>query len=83
MVNMEGEWGSRFRGLSRHTDACVAVGMVGLILLLIVPLSPFFLDTFLCLSFVLSVMVLLLTLYVENALEFSAFPSLSSLFDPL
>lgn len=72
---MKGEWGSRFRLLSRHTDVVLAIGVVGLVLLLIVPLPPLLLDALLCLSIVLSVMALLLTVYVENALEFSAFPS--------
>lgn len=72
---MKGEWGSRFRLLSRHTDAVLAVGVVGLVLLLIVPLPPLLLDALLCMSIVFSVMVLLLTVYVENALDFSAFPS--------
>jgi len=72
---MRGEWGSRFRLMSRHTDAVLALGVIGLVLLLILPLPTLFLDAFLCISIVLSVMVLLLTLYVDSALEFSAFPS--------
>ncbi len=72
---MQGEWGSRFRLINKHTDAVLALGVVGLVLLLMIPLPPLLLDAFLCLSIVLSVMVLLLTVYVENALEFSAFPS--------
>jgi flagellar biosynthesis protein FlhA len=72
---MEGEWESRFRVMSRHTDAVLAIGVIGLVLLLIIPLPPLCLDALLSISIVLSVMVLLLTLYVENALEFSAFPS--------
>lgn len=72
---MEGKRGNRFRMITRHTDALLGIGVVGLVLLLIIPLPSFFLDAFLCISIILSVMVLLLTLYVENALEFSAFPS--------
>lgn len=72
---MKGDWGSRFRTLGRHTDAVLAIGVIGLILLLIIPLPPLLLDTLLCISIVFSVMALLLTIYVENALEFSAFPS--------
>lgn len=72
---MKGEWGSRFRLMNRHSDAILAIGVVGLVLLLIIPLPPLCLDALLCISIVLSVMVLLLTLYVENALEFSSFPS--------
>lgn len=71
-----GEFLNRLRGLASHTDAVLAIGVLGLVVLLVVPLPSFFLDTLLCLSIVFSVMALLLTLYVENALEFSAFPSL-------
>jgi len=59
-----------------YTDALVATGVIGIVFLLIIPLPPFLLDTLLCFSLVLAVMTLLLTLYVENILEFSAFPSL-------
>lgn len=66
----------RIRQISCHTDALLAVGVLGLILLLIVPLPPLLLDIFLCFSIVFSIISLLLTLYIENALEFNAFPSL-------
>ncbi|MCC5832749.1 MAG: FHIPEP family type III secretion protein [Chlamydiales bacterium] len=71
-----GEFFNRLRALASHTDAVLAIGVLGLVVLLLVPLPPFLLDMLLCLSIVFSVMALLLTLYVENALEFSAFPSL-------
>lgn len=72
---MKGEWGNRLRLMSRHTDAILGAGVVGLVLLLIIPLPPLVLDALLCMSIVFSVMTLLLTVYVENALEFSVFPS--------
>jgi len=73
---MRGKISDRLQKLSQHTDVVLAIGIVGLILLLIIPLSPFLIDTLLCFSIVFSLMTLLLTLYVENALEFSTFPSL-------
>lgn len=72
---MFGERGDRFRWVCNHTDAVLAVSVVGLVLLLLVPIRPILLDTFLCINIILSVMVLLLTLYVENSLDFSSFPS--------
>jgi len=72
---MKGEWGNRFRLVSNHADAVLAFGVVGLILLLILPVPPMLLDALLCLSIIFSVMVLLLTFYVEKPLDFSAFPS--------
>ncbi|MEZ5314606.1 MAG: flagellar biosynthesis protein FlhA [Chlamydiales bacterium] len=71
-----GEIFYRLRRLVTDTDAVLAIGVLGLVLLLIVPIPPFLLDTLICFSIVFSVMALLLTLYIENALEFSALPSL-------
>lgn len=71
-----GEFSGRIRGAMGHTDVILAIGVIGLVALLVIPLPPFLLDILLCLSIIFSVMALLLTLYVENALEFSAFPSL-------
>lgn len=68
--------GGRALAILGHSDALLAIGVLSIILLLIVPLPPLLLDLLLCLNIVFSVMVLLLTLYVENALEFSSFPSL-------
>lgn len=66
----------RIRRISRHPELLLGLGCVGLVLLLIVPLPPLILDTLISLSIVFSVITLLLTIYIENALEFSAFPSL-------
>lgn len=60
----------------QHSDAILAIGVIGLVLLLVIPLPPLILDALLCLNIAFSVMALLLTLYVENALEFSAFPTM-------
>lgn len=70
---MKVQFKTKIRG---HTDAVLAISVIGLILLLIIPLPTILLDTLLSLSIVMSVMTLLLTLYIENALEFNAFPSL-------
>lgn len=71
-----GEFFNRLRLSAGHTDVILAIGMIGLIVLLIIPLPPFLLDVLLCFSIVFSIMSLLLTIYVENALDFSSFPSL-------
>ncbi len=69
---MKGSWKSSFQ----HSDAILAFGVIGLVLLLVIPLPPLILDALLCFNIAFSVMALLLTLYVENALEFSAFPTM-------
>ncbi|MCH9611277.1 MAG: Flagellar biosynthesis protein FlhA [Chlamydiales bacterium] len=66
----------RIKSLISSSDALLFFGVFSLILLLIVPLPPLLLDALLCFNIVFSVMALLLTLYVEKAMEFSSFPSL-------
>ncbi|NGX60919.1 MAG: Flagellar biosynthesis protein FlhA [Chlamydiae bacterium] len=73
---MKGDFLSQFREMNRHSEALIAVGVMGLLALLLIPLPPFLLDVFLCFSLVFSLMTLLLTLYVEKALEFNSFPTL-------
>lgn len=57
-------------------DTLVGCALLGLILVMLVPLSPFVLDMLLTISIALSVITLLLTLFCEETLEFSSFPSL-------
>lgn len=45
------------------------------IALIIIPVPPFLLDMMLILNITLSLVVLLLTMYIKNALQFSVFPS--------
>jgi len=71
-------WGkirSQLRATMHQADFILAAAVMGLVLLLVLPLPPFLLDLLLCLNLVFSVMVLLLTLYVKQALEFSSFPA--------
>ncbi len=56
-------------------DAVVPVGIIGVILMMIIPLPPALLDTLIALSMALSIGVFLTALFIEKALEFSAFPA--------
>ncbi len=57
-------------------DAAIAVVVLLVVLLIILPLPPVLLDVFLVINIATSLMVLLMTLYVREALEFAAFPPL-------
>ncbi|MBE3102572.1 MAG: flagellar biosynthesis protein FlhA [Firmicutes bacterium] len=57
-------------------DIIVTGAIIGVILLIIIPLSPFFLDLFLILNISISVVIFLTTMYIKEPLEFSIFPSL-------
>ena len=62
--------------MKRITDNVVAVFVVLVVVLLIFPLKPFFLDMMLIISITASLVILLITMYIKEALEFSIFPSL-------
>ena len=57
------------------TDIGFALGMVGIILMLFVPLPSWLLDIMLAASITLSVMVLMTVLFVEKPLHFNSFPT--------
>lgn len=57
-------------------ESWLAVGVVGVIALLIVPLPPVALDMLLALSIGTSIIVLLVTVFTSDPLEFSIFPSM-------
>ena len=61
---------------SRHGDVFLVVGLFGTVLLMILPIHPFFLDGFLAVSIALSLLILLSILYVKEPAEFTGFPTL-------
>ena len=62
--------------LDRYSDFLTA-GIVALIIVLIlVPLSPFILDLLVVFNFALSLLVMLVTMYAQEPLHFSVFPTL-------
>ncbi len=62
--------------IRRNSDLILAIAVVSIMALLIIPLNPVMLDALISLSIVLSVTTLLVTLYTEDPLSFSSFPSL-------
>lgn len=60
----------------RFLNNGVAVFIILIVALLIVPLSPAFLDFMFILNLSISLIILLLTMYIREPLEFSIFPSL-------
>lgn len=54
----------------------VSLFVVTIVLLLIIPLSPFMLDVLIILNIAVSLIILLVTMNIKNPLEFSIFPSL-------
>jgi flagellar biosynthesis protein FlhA len=67
---------SNLARLFRNGDLLLTFGLLGTILLMILPVSPFLLDGFLSISIALSILVLLVILYVKEPADFTAFPAL-------
>jgi len=62
--------------LKKIADNVVAIFVVIVVVLLIFPLPPFFLDLMFIISITASITILMITMYIKEALEFSIFPSL-------
>lgn len=54
----------------------ITLFIIAVILMIIIPLPPFFLDLMFIINIALSIIILLTTMYIKEALEFSVFPSL-------
>ena len=66
----------RFEKLTKNTDLFIAFGILAILAVMIVPLPPFMLDIFLTVSLAISIMILLVSIYIQRALDFTSFPSL-------
>ncbi|MCP1102523.1 flagellar biosynthesis protein FlhA [Aequitasia blattaphilus] len=62
--------------MKRLANNAVAVFVIIAVLLLIIPLSPFFLDVMIIINITISMVVLLVSMNIKEPLEFSIFPSL-------
>ena len=62
--------------LMRYRDLVLPLGIIGCLVVILVPLPPVLMDMLLAANITVSVIVLLTTVYVATPLEFSIFPSL-------
>jgi flagellar biosynthesis protein FlhA len=62
--------------LMSHADLVAAVAVVMVVVMMIVPLPPGVIDLFITLNIASAITIVVATLYVPRALDFSAFPSL-------
>lgn len=58
------------------TTLGVPIGVVGIIMLLVVPVPPFLLDVLIILNIMFALVILLTSMFVKKPLDFSVFPSL-------
>ncbi len=62
--------------LGQKSDVFVAIGVIVVVMMMLIPLPAFILDTLMSFNLVLSLLIILIVLYTRNALEFTVFPSL-------
>ncbi|MBW1670334.1 MAG: flagellar biosynthesis protein FlhA [Deltaproteobacteria bacterium] len=65
-----------FSDLFKGSDILMAVGVVGILLVMMIPLRPFILDILLSFNITLSLTILLVSMYILKPLDFSVFPSI-------
>jgi len=63
------------RGFVMRGEIALAVGVLGILAIMLVPLPPLLLDFLLAISLVSSILVLMTALMIKKPLEFTAFPS--------
>ncbi len=64
------------RRLLAHTDILAALGLVGIIVMMVIPLPPGLLDILITLNITGSVLTLMMAFFLTEPLEFSVLPSL-------
>jgi flagellar biosynthesis protein FlhA len=64
------------RRLLRHSDLIAAVAVVVVITMLVIPLPPPIIDLFITLNISVALAIVIATMYLARALDFSVFPSL-------
>lgn len=65
-----------WKSLLGHTDVLLAVGTVMIIAMMLIPLPKTILDVLLTLNIALAVTILLVTLYTDEPLQYSTFPTI-------
>ena len=73
--SVDAELLKRFTAALGRGDIALALGVIGILVVLILPMPAWLLDFCLALSITLSVLILLVVLFIHRPLDFSAFPT--------
>src|SRR3954452_22979263 len=65
-----------FGRLLRHSDLSTAIAVVAVVVMMILPLPAFLLDIFITVNITVALLLVIVSMYTEDALELSSFPSL-------
>lgn len=66
----------KLQSMMRHTDVLLAVGVLGILLIMMVPLPLWLMDVLLAANLAIGVIILLTAIFVLRPLDFSIFPAL-------
>lgn len=66
----------KFENVTKNTDLFIAFSLLAVLGVMIIPLPPIMLDVALTFSLALSLLILLTSVYIKRALDFTSFPSL-------
>jgi flagellar biosynthesis protein FlhA len=66
----------RFDKFTKNTDLLVAAGLLAILSVMVIPLPAVLLDIALTFSLAISILILLVSIYINKSLELSVFPSL-------
>ncbi len=61
--------------LTKSSDLALAVGLIGILAVMVIPMPPFMIDLMLSIAIAGSFVLLLTAVYTKRALDFSVFPS--------
>jgi flagellar biosynthesis protein FlhA len=64
------------QSLSKQRDLIIVLGVIGVLVVMIIPMPTFLMDIMLTLNLAIAIIILLVSMYTREALEFSVFPSL-------
>lgn len=62
--------------LSRSSDFVLAIFVTVIITMILIPVTPFFIDSFVAVNISISLLLLMVSLYVQKAVHLSIFPSI-------
>ena len=61
--------------LARSSEVGIAIVVVGIVLMLVVPMPPDLLDVFLAFNLACAIITLIISIYIEEPLQFAVFPT--------
>lgn len=69
-------FGRGANAIVRRMDILFALGIIGILIVLVLPIAPVILDLLLGISFTISILILMTALFVDKPLQMSSFPTI-------